>query len=782
MRRAVIAVLLSAALVSGADFVRIRGGTLPGRPEVRVEDFEMAVHPVTNRQYLEFVEEAGHPPPLHWRGGRIPPGMEDWPVVFVNRFDAAAYCRWRTKREGRLYRLPTAAEFEYAARAGSAEAVYPWGSEAPAGKANYDAEGNRNFADWQRHLRAVKEGARNSWGLYDMAGNVWQMVDRYPDLATSRFIYRVADPIERETALAGGSWARGEYYLRCGVFGGASSGIRHPDIGFRLVREPEGTTHFRRQVRRLVAAPAQDGAVFLGWQLLASDSAEVGFHVYRSTRTDAAGHRITSRPVQGPTNFIDRNPPPGSRLYYRVRPVDRNGAELPPSEWAGIEPGGKPSGLLMSISATTRQGGVAPVFGDLDGDGLLDVVLRLDNGIQEMSRDPGVPVELEAFTSYGRPLWRRALVRHEHCFGNANNVPVNVYDLDGDGRAEVIAQIEEGGELFLAVLEGLSGRLLRKTPWTRMVSDFSKSSTRVHMSIAYLDGKRPAIVTQTGLYENEVIEAFDARLARLWRYESFAETNGSGSHHVDIADVDGDGRDEVFNGTMLLNPDGRLRWALYRGHPDIVAVARILPATKTRQVYYVVESSIHAGAYLVDASSGQVLWKVNREDDPRWVHGHTGWASDIWEGSPGLELLANRDGHPMQDNVLFSAEGKILVNPFPRLWRPVNWTGAPTRELMSGDGRRLGRFNGSTVEPLPLPPPNEAGSGSCPMTADLAGDYRDEVICLGRTPEGAPALFVYTNTEQAPRREPTRTASREYRLWLARNIGGGYASYYEWQP
>ena len=438
-------------------------------------------------------------------------------------------------------------------------------------------------------------------------------------------------------------------------------------------------------------------------------------------------------------------------------------------------------GVLENKPAQRGQFLFEPV-GDLDGDGRLDVVLRLDNGIQEMSRDPGVPVELEAFTSYGRALWRRPLVRHESSFGNANNVPVNVHDLDGDGRDEVIAQVEEGGELYLAVLDGMSGRVVRKAPWTRMVSDFAKSSTRVHMSIAYLDGKRPAIITQTGLYENEVIDAFDAGLARLWRYESFAETNGSGSHHVDVADVDGDGRDEVFNGTMLLNPDGRLRWALYRAHPDIVAVNRILPGAKTRQVYYVVESNVHAGVYLVDASTGKVLWKVNREDDPRWVHGHTGWASEIWEGSPGMELLSNRDGHLMEDLVLFSAEGKILMNPFPRGWRPVNWTGGATRELVSGDGKRLARFTGSGLEPLALKPPNEAASGSCPMTADLAGDYRDEVVCLGRTPEGAPALFVYTNTEPAARREITRTANREYRLWLARNMGGGYASYFEWEP
>jgi hypothetical protein len=675
MRRLFLSLCAGAVVAAGADFVLIRGGAIPGKPEVLVDDFEMQVHPVTNRDYKQFVDAASYAAPLHWQGGTIPAGMEDYPLIFVNRFDAAAYAKWLTQREGRIHRLPTAAEFEYVARGGSAEAIYPWGKESPAGKANYDDEGKRTFAEWRQSLKPVKNSGPNAWGLYDLAGNVWQMVDRYPDLAINRFVYRVTDPTARESGLAGGSWARGEYYLRCGVFGGASSGIRHPDIGFRLVREPGGAAHFRRQARRIVAAPAGDGAVFLSWQFLPEDTPQTGFHVYRSSRTDAAGTRLTGKPVTDSTNYVDRSPGNGERVYYRVRAVGSGGREGPPSEWAGIEPGGARSGLIATIAPTVREGGFVPVFGDLDGDGRLDVVMRLDNGIREMSRDPGVPVELEAFTSYGRSLWRRPLVHHDRCFGNANNVSVVVFDLDGDGKDEVIAQVQQGEKLFLAVLDGMTGRLLRKAPWTKMVSDFAKSSTRVHMSVAYLDGKRPAIVTQTGLYENEVLDAYDAGLNKLWTYQSFGETNGSGSHHVDIADVDGDGRDEVFNGTMLLNPDGTLRWALYREHPDIVAVKRILPGTKERQVYYVVESNVHAGVYVVDAKTGKGIWKVNREDDPRWVHGHTGWASEIWEGSPGLELLANRDGHLMQDLVLFSAEGKILMNPFPRGWRPVNWTG-----------------------------------------------------------------------------------------------------------
>ena len=425
-----------------------------------------------------------------------------------------------------------------------------------------------------------------------------------------------------------------------------------------------------------------------------------------------------------------------------------------------------------------KEGNLVPMFGDLDGDGVLDAVVRLNNGIQEMSRDPGKPVELEAFTSYGRALWRRPLVWHDHCFGSANNVPLVVYDLDGDGKAEVIARVQEGDAVYLAVLDGMTGRLRRKTPWTKMVSDYAKSSTRIHMAVAYLNGKTPAIVTQTGLYENEIIDAYDGELRRLWQFRSVAETNGSGSHHIDVADVDGDGRDEVFDGTTLLNPNGAVRWSLYRQHPDIVQIKHILPGSKDRQVYYAVESSVHAGAYVVDAKTGKVIWKLNREDDPKWQHAHTGFAADIWEGSPGMELLTNRDGHTGKDTVLFAADGKILMNPFPAGgWRPVNWTGGAVRELMGGGGTQIGRFTGTAVEVLPGVKPNAAGKGSCNMVADIAGDYRDELICAV---DGK--VMVFSNIEPLEKRDVTRSGNREYRLWMARNIGGGYPSYFEWQP
>ncbi len=94
-----------------------------------------------------------------------------------------------------------------------------------------------------------------------------------------------------------------------------------------------------------------------------------------------------------------------------------------------------------------------------------DCVVRMDNGNREMSQDPGLPVQLEAFTSYGRSLWRKDVCRHDHCFGSANNVPFNVWDMNADGKAEIITRLQIDDAVYVAILDGMSGRLRFKCPW-----------------------------------------------------------------------------------------------------------------------------------------------------------------------------------------------------------------------------------------------------------------------------------------------------------------------------
>jgi len=73
----------------------------------------------------------------------------------------------------------------------------------------------------------------------------------------------------------------------------------------------------------------------------------------------------------------------------------------------------------------------------------------------------------------------------------------------------------------------------RTAPWTPLASDFQKSSTRVMLSVVCLDGRTPAVVTQSGLYENEILTAYDHTLKKRWQFNSFAETSGSGGHKIE---------------------------------------------------------------------------------------------------------------------------------------------------------------------------------------------------------------------------------------------------------
>jgi formylglycine-generating enzyme required for sulfatase activity len=111
MRKFLLFSLLIAGAAGAADeFVLVKGGLYrPNAPETRVDDFEMLAHPLTNAGYKLFIDATAHTPPRHWEGGRIPAGKENHPVIFVNRPDVVAYMEWRSKKEGRVYRLPTVA-------------------------------------------------------------------------------------------------------------------------------------------------------------------------------------------------------------------------------------------------------------------------------------------------------------------------------------------------------------------------------------------------------------------------------------------------------------------------------------------------------------------------------------------------------------------------------------------------------------------------------------------------------------------------------------------------
>ena len=234
----------SAAPTKKAELVAIEGGIFQmGRNTgplqetpahtVTVQSFLMDTTEVTNTEYADFVREMNHPAPSHWAGNKPPFGQELWPVVNVSLDDAMAFAAWRSKRDGVAYRLPTEEEWEYAARNGAQDDLYPWGPQ------------------WKNDAAIVKDATpfpvgsrpngKNRWGVVDLIGNVWEMTsskvsvypgnqrvipNSYQDWITIRGAGYISDPANAEAPVTS--------CLRDFV----PPSTKKTLLGFRLVRSP----------------------------------------------------------------------------------------------------------------------------------------------------------------------------------------------------------------------------------------------------------------------------------------------------------------------------------------------------------------------------------------------------------------------------------------------------------------------------------------------------------------------------------------------------------------
>lgn len=205
--------------------------------EVFVEDFYIDVHEVTNREYKRFVEATGHrvpfvdaewAAPYNWVNGTYPEGKGDYPVVLVSWEDAKAYCDYVGER------LPTEAEWEKAARGGLVSKSYPWGEGIDETVANYHVSDTA-----EEGLRPVMSYPPNSFGLYDMAGNVWEWCSDW--YKSNAYLKKVkGEPLATDLGLyrvyRGGSWINEAKFLRCSERGKNLPETQSYIIGFRCVK------------------------------------------------------------------------------------------------------------------------------------------------------------------------------------------------------------------------------------------------------------------------------------------------------------------------------------------------------------------------------------------------------------------------------------------------------------------------------------------------------------------------------------------------------------------
>ena len=199
---------------------------------VEIKSFAIYKTEVSNAEYAVFVSEAAYPPPPDWDGNQPRAGQELWPVRNITFEDASRFAIWRSGRDKVSYRLPTEAEWEYAARGGDVARFYPWGDEWIDGHANLDSETLKPVGSYP--AGATPQGA------LDMIGNVWEWTSSEASMYRGNNVLALAPADRDKIVVRGGSFqssARGDELVTATARTWVARDKRDPTLGFRLVRE-----------------------------------------------------------------------------------------------------------------------------------------------------------------------------------------------------------------------------------------------------------------------------------------------------------------------------------------------------------------------------------------------------------------------------------------------------------------------------------------------------------------------------------------------------------------
>ncbi|WP_443073666.1 rhamnogalacturonan lyase [Streptomyces sp. NBC_01429] len=525
----------------------------------------------------------------------------------------------------------------------------------------------------------------------------------------------------------------------------------------------------------------------VSWRWLATDADNVTFNLYRGSV------KVNTQPITT-TNYLHKDAP--NSADYTVRAIV-NGTEQAASPSAvqfrsgyldvpiQVPPGG---------SDYTYEANDASV-GDLDGDGDLDLVLKWQPTNAKDNSQSGVTGNtiIDGYTLQGQRLWRIDLGRNIR--SGAHYTQFQVYDYDGDGKAEIAMKTADGtidgagkvignasadyrnsagyvldGPEFLTVFSGRTGAALSTVDYVvprGTVSSWGDSyGNRVDRFLAgtaYLDGARPSLISARGYYTRTVIAAWDFRngqLTRRWTFDTNSSTNtgkgydGQGNHALAIGDVDGDGKDEIVYGSMAVDDNGSGLWTTKNGHGDAAHLGDLDPSRPGLEYFKVDEESTKPSSYFADARTGQILWSTPASGD-----NGRGVAGDIWAGSPGAEMWSASDGS------LRSTSGAAIGRKPSSTNFLAWWDGDPVRELL--DGTRIDKYGPSSDTRLLTASGVHSNNGTKAtpsLSGDILGDWREEVIWP--TSDNT-ALRIYSTPYETDRKITTLLHDRQYRTALA---------------
>jgi len=529
------------------------------------------------------------------------------------------------------------------------------------------------------------------------------------------------------------------------------------------------------KIDRGVIALTIDGTnAYVGWRLLLDDPPDIAFDVYRKEVGGSDFQKVNVERIVASTNFVDSSVKPGMAYRYRIKSVI-HGKEVDTKGEGTVFmlTNNQPyySIKLKDNSKLKRVG-----IGDLNGDGAYDFVLQYPDFNVDPYHMPGYwvrspePYQLEAYSSKGQFLWH-------YDMGWAIETgtwysPYMVYDVDGDGIAEVYAKAGEGdpreldghvleGAEYIVKIDGLTGKIINKSDWLSkdgFLNNYNYES-RNFLTVAYLNGLTPSLVMQRGTYTIIKTMALDKNLKEEWYWESSGEYEkykGQGQHGIMQGDVDFDGKDELIIGTFALDHNGKPMWYTGLKHNDAGYLADIDPSRPGMEIFYGIESrSAKNGVCLVDAATGHIIWGF----DGKTTHVHSqGMVGDIDQEYPGMECYAG-EAKGGDQYFLYSAAGKRLSDKSMGSLtpRPMWWDADDLKEIEINN--RIIKFKGDTLLKT---------EGKVVMVADIIGDWREEIVT------SLPGeLRIYSTNIPAGNRRVCLMQNRQYRLGAA-NASMGY--------
>ena len=420
--------------------------------------------------------------------------------------------------------------------------------------------------------------------------------------------------------------------------------------------------------------------------------------------------------------------------------------------------------------------------GDVDGDGQYEVFLKWEpTNARDNSHDGYTgPVLIDCYRLDGTHLWRINLGRNIRA--GAHYTQFMVYDFDGDGRAEMMVRTADGttdgegtvigdkdadyrnsagrildGTEYLSVFDGLTGRVLDTKPYIPQRGNVSawgdnrgNRSDRFLAAVGYL-GKTIKASTGTlrgasaifcrGYYTRSVIAAWDwdgRELKNRWTFDTnkpeWRSYAGQGNHNLRVADVDGDGYDEITYGSMAIDHNGRGLYNTGMGHGDAI---HLITNPKDNKLYiWDCHENRRDGSDLRDARTGKVVFQVKSKTDVGRCmaadidptnYGYEMWSADSHgiRNMKGEVINAAKDSDDPQHNNYLAMNGRWLSMNFG-IW----WDGDLLRELL--DRSTVSKYDWQNRQIVDLQKfdgqfNNGTKSNPC-LAADLLGDWREEVL------------------------------------------------------